>query len=386
MKKSWFYLALTAAVVIGMIIGYSIGYNKYSHSEIKENPHKVVKMGVVLPLDGNSAKLGEPKKRAFEIAMEQYNAQEKKLEVLFQDSQGNANGGVSAFNNLLLNKDIDCYYIDLTPIVNACVPLINEKKVITFAGSAEPEITERSDYLFRIFAGGEQEIELMVDYLHQDSINKVFILHTNELYGINACKYFESKYTSDGGMIVGKDEYPMNNGDFKSQLMKAKAAQPEKIILLGYGNEYPVLFRQAAEFGLSPDVFVCNLGGSNKAVMELPADLTEGVTIIGPRFSYLLENEMLEPEMKSFVDKYRAKFNENPDFRAAYAYDMVMIYMGICGNESKTQQQIIDTLLSIKNFSGASGTISFKENGDTETDLITARYENGRITLLSNND
>lgn len=386
MKKSLFYLILAAALVIGLVIGYSIGYYKYSNSPIKENTQKVVKMGVVLPLNGNSAKLGEPKKRAFEIAMEQYNAQEKKLEVLFQDSQGNANGGVAAFNNLLLNKDIDCYYIDLTPIVNACVPLINEKKVITFAGSAEPEITEQSDYLFRIFAGGEQEIELMVNYLHQNLINKVFIMHTNELYGINACNYFESKYTSIGGTIVGKDEYPMNNGDFKSQLMKAKAAQPERVILLGYGNEYPVLFRQATEFGMNPNMFVCNLGGSNKSVMELPSDLIEGMTIIGPRFSYLLENDMLEPEMKSFVDKYRVKFNENPDFRAAYAYDMVMIYMGICGNESKTQQQIIDELLSIKSFSGASGAISFKENGDTETDLIIARYENGKITLISNDE
>ena len=386
MKKSLFYLALTTALVIGLITGYCIGYHKYSHTPIKENSHKVLKMGVVLPLNGNSAKLGEPKKRAFEIAMDQYNAQEKKLEVLFQDSDGNANGGVSAFKNLLLNKDIDCYYIDLTPIVNACVPLINEKKVITFAGSAEPEINERSDYLFRIFAGGEQEIELMVDYLCQDSINKVFILHTNELYGINACKYFESKYTSNGGTIVGKDEYPMNNGDFKSQLMKAKSVQPERIILLGYGNEYPVLFRQATEFGMSPDMFVCNLGGSNKSVMELPADLTEGMALIGPRFSYLLENDMLEPEMKSFVDKYRVKYNENPDFRAAYAYDMVMIYMSVSGNETETQQQIIDALLSIKNFSGASGTISFKENGDTETDLITARYVNGKITLISNDE
>lgn len=382
MKKT---LIIVALVVIA-VFGFVLGYNKCSSSNDKEDPHKTVKMGVILPLNGNSAKLGEPKKRAFEIAMEQYNGQEKKLEVLFQDSQGTANGGVSAFNSLLLNKDIDCYYIDLTPIVNACVPTINEKKVITFAGSAEPEITERSDYLFRIFAGGEQEIELMVDYLRKDSINKVFILHTNELYGINACKYFESKYTSNGGTIVGKDEYPMNNGDFKSQLMKAKAVQPDRIVLLGYGNEYPVLFRQATEFGMRPDMFVCNLGGSNKSVMELPAELTEGVAFIGPRFSYLLENDMLEPEMKSFVDKYRAKYNENPDFRAAYAYDMVMIFMDVCGNESKTQQQIIDALLSIKDFSGASGTISFKKNGDTETDLITARYESGIITLISNNE
>lgn len=372
--KKIFWIALVCIAFIGIFWGYK----KYSLS----NERKVVKMGVILPLDGASAKLGEPKKRAFEIAREQYNANGKRLEVLFQDSQGTPNGGTNAFNKLLLNKDINCYYIDLTTIVNACVPRVNEKKVITFAGSAEPEITERSNYLFRIFAGGEQEIELMVDYLKNDSISNVFILHTNELYGNNSCKYFEKMFAEKGGTIIGKDAYPMNNGDFKSQLAKAKSANPDKIILLGYGNEYATLFRQAVEYNISPDMFVCNLGGSNKTVMELPAELTEGMTFIGPRFSYLLDNDLLEPKMKAFVELYRAKYKENPDFRAAYAYDMVNIFMKIYGDGTKTDAQIMKELKSTKNYQGVSGKISFKENGDSVTDLVTAEYEKGVMVLL----
>lgn len=374
MKKIiWIVLVCVAFVTI------FVGYKKCSHSKEKD----VVKIGVILPLDGSSAKLGEPKKRAFEIAMSQYNVNGKRLEVLFQDSQGTPTGGTNAFNKLLLNKDIDCYYIDLTTIVNACVPRVNEKKVITFAGSAEPEITERSDFLFRIFAGGEQEIGLMVEYLKQDSVKNVFILHTNELYGNNSCKYFENLFAEIGGIVIGKDAYPMNNGDFKAQLAKAKATNPDKIILLGYGNEYATLFRQAMEYDLSPDMFVCNLGGSNKTVMELPAELTEGMVFIGPRFSYLLDNNLLEPKMKDFVEIYRAKYKENPDFRAAYAYDMVNIFMEIYGDGTKTDAQIMKELKSTKDFHGVSGKISFKENGDSETDLVTAKYEKGLMVLIS---
>lgn len=367
-------------ILLSLVLLTGIGYGVFRSCSKKND---TVKMGVVLPLSGNSAIIGEPKKRAFDIAMEQYNLDGKKrLEVFFEDSQGTASGGTSAFNKLLLNKDIDCYYIDLTPIVNACVPQVNSKKVITFAGSAEPEVTNLSDYLFRLFAGGDQEIELMVNYLKNESIDSVFVLHTNELYGVNALKYFKVMFENGGGVIIGEDEYPMNNGDFKAQLLKAKDSNPDKILLLGYGNEYPTLLKQAIEFGLAPDMFVCNLGGSNKSVMELPGMFTEGMAFIGPRFSYLLDNNILEPEMKGFVELYQAKYNDIPDFRAAYAYDMVNIFMNVYGDGTKTAQQIVEELKTIKEFKGASGVVSFKENGDTETDLVTAKYVDGSMVLI----
>lgn len=362
------------AVLIGMAFGVFRTCSKESNT---------VKMGVILPLNGNSAIIGEPKKRAFDIAMEQFNTDGmKRLDVFFEDSRGDATVGTSAFKKLLLNKDINCYYIDMTNVVNACVPQINTKKVITFAGSAEPEVTNLSDYLFRIFAGGDQEIELMVNYLKNDSIENVFVLHTNELYGVNALKYFKIMFEKKGGHVIGNDEYPMNNGDFKVQLAKAKSANPDKILLLGYGNEYPTLLKQAIEYGLTPDMFVCNLGGSNKSVMELSEEFTNGMTFVGPRFSYLLNVNKLEPRMKSFVDLYQNKYHENPDFRAAYAYDMVCIYMDIYGDGKKTNEQIMSDLKTIKGYDGASGKISFKDNGDTETDLVVAKYIKGSMTLL----
>ena len=375
MRKLSIFKVLCLIFVGGLVFATSC---KNGTKREKEN---VVRMGVVLPTTGNSAVIGEPKKRAFDIALEQYNSEKKQLEVVYEDSHGLAKDGVSALNKLFMDKDFDCFYVDLTPIVNACVPQINAHKTITFAGSAQPGITDASNYLFRIFAGGDQEIKMMVDLLISQSVNKVFVLHTNELYGIEATELLRKLFEEKGGEVVNDEEYPMNNGDFKDQLIKAKKSNAERIILMGYGNEYSVLLKQAQELGLSPNQFVCNLGGSNKTVTELPAELIEGMYFIAPRFSYLLSNNMLYPEMKSFVDKYQSKYNEIPDFRAAYAYDMVVIFMNVFSEGKKTQEEMILDFVKIKNFKGVSGTISFKENGDTDTDLVTAYYANGKMVL-----
>ena len=174
------------------------------------------------------------------------------------------------------------------------------------------------------------------------------------------------------------------NPVFENANPKIKNANPEKILLLGYGNEYSTLLKQAQELSIKPNQFVCNLGGSNKTVMELPAEQIEGMSFIGPRFSYLLGNNALESEMKDFVELYQEKYNENPDFRAAYAYDMVRIYMDVFENGEKSQEQIIADIKKIKNYKGASGFISFLENGDAITDLIAAVYHEGKIKLLNN--
>ena len=352
----------------------------------KQNSSKqgVAKIGVILPLSGNTAVLGEPKKRAFDIALEQYNAEKERLEIVCEDNFGTAAGGTSAFNKMLLKNDFDCFYIDLTPVVNACIPIADSHKAITFAGSAVAQVTDESDYLFRIFAGGDQDINLIVDYLCQNSIKSVFVMHTDELLGISAFGYFKQLFTNVGGSIEGVEEYPMNNGDFKSQLAKAKASKAEKIILLGYGNEYASLLRQAKEYNIPSDRFVCNLGGANNSVLELPTVYTEGLTFVGPRFAYLLNSGQLTPKMQSFVDAYKQKYNENPYFHAAYAYDMITVFMDVFGDGTKTKEQIMSDIKALKDYEGVSGKITFKENGDSDTDLVTATYHNGAMTLIGN--
>lgn len=372
MKQFKFFL-----VALAMFSGTFVGCSNQS----KKN--EVVKMGVILPLSGNSAVLGEPKKRAFEIALDQYNKERDRLQVLFEDNYGTASGGTNAFNKMLLKNDFDCFYIDLTPVVNACIPIADANKVITFAGTAVAEVTEQSDYLFRIFAGGDQEIELIVDYLIQQRIKNVFVMHTDELFGTSAYNFFNKLYSKVGGKILGVEVYPMNNADFKSQLVKARSSQAEKIVLLGYGNEYATLLKQAKENKIKSDRFVCNLGGANNSVMELPSEFTNGLTFVGPRFSYLLNTNSLTPKMQVFVDAYRKKYNENPYFHAAYAYDMISVFMDVYGDGTKSKEQIMSDIISLKDYEGVTGKITFKENGDSETDLITATYQNGAMNLTN---
>ena len=217
----------------------------------------------------------------------------------------------------------------------------------------------------------------MIDYLEKIDLPSIYVLHTNELYGINACQTLISKYNEIGGVVLGRDEYPMNNGDFKSQLIKSKASNADKILLLGYGNEYSVLLKQAQEMQIKPSQIICNLGGSNKAISDLPVELIEEMVFIGPRFSYLLSRNELTEKMRHFVDLFRTRYNTIPDFRAAYVYDTMSILLEAISNS--TSSSIGEDICNVKGFEGVSGYITFLPNGDSHTDLIVAKYNQNKL-------
>lgn len=379
MKKNLVWIILALVAIIGGVYWYQ--------QKEKNTDNNVIKIGAILPLTGNLSILGEPKKKAFDLAMEELNGQDDiHFQIITSDSKGNPKDGIAAFKKLLNNKDINFYYIDLTPVVNAAIPIIDKNNVIVFAGSAEPEIANRSNNLFRLFAGGNQEIEMIVDYLNRAKIKNVFVLHTNELYGTSSFNYFKKEINAFKNInIVGLEEYPMSEGDFKSILSKIKNSKPERIILFGYGNEYESLLKQAKEFGIPPDKFVCNIGGSNKSVLELAPTYTDGITTIAPTFSYLMLNDKLNPEMLQFVEKYKEKYQETPDYRAAYTYDVIKILLDVWKKNKNniTKESTYESLLKVKNFRGASGKITILENGEATTDLILTKYSNGKLIPIN---
>ena len=367
--------------IVALVAIASIGIYNNSKNTVDGG---VIRIGAILPSSGATAALGVPKQRAFDMVMEEWNAQnpQTKIQMFYEDSKGNPKDGVAAFQKMVSDGSVPYCYVDLTTIVNSVIPLIDKNRVLTFAGSAEPGVSNASQYLFRLFAGGDQEIDLMMAHLKENNIKSIFVLHTNELYGNNSYTFLEKKYKDMGGSVLGHEAYPMNNVDFKDSLAKAKGSHADRILLLGYGNEYSPLLRQAKEIGINPSQILCNLGGSNKSVIELPGEYKEGMFFVGPRFSFAMMNGNMSNEMRNFVDLYKKKYGELPDFRAAYAYDAIKILVKTVDSVTdRNVEAICAKILEVREYQGASGAVSFLPNGEALTDLVIAHYSNGIMEL-----
>jgi|ERR1043165_770007 branched-chain amino acid transport system substrate-binding protein len=337
----------------------------------------------VLPLTGNLAVVGTPKREAMELALEQgrHDFPDVQLSISYQDSMGQAKDGVAALNQEISLSKPDFAFIDLTPIVDATIPIVQAHKLTTFAGSAQAGITKRSEYVFRIFPGGDQEIKLLGDYLKTRNPKGVYVIHSNELYGRSVNELLKAR--NNDFTVVGSDEYALSDRDFRTQLTKARDSRAELIVLLGYGSEYPLILQQAHDLGIKASSIVSNLGAVNIGVIKLSPELTEGMTFAGPQFALRTDKDSYVPQAR-LVTAYRQKYGRDPDFRVAFVYDTIMLLLKALHDEGDAQKAT-SQLLSVRDYQGTSGRLTITSDRDALVDLVLATYKSGSPIALEGN-
>jgi branched-chain amino acid transport system substrate-binding protein len=369
---------IAVSVVVAIAILLSI---LYVYKRPTKSGHKLV---AVLPLTGNLAVVGTPKREAMELALEhgRHDFPDVDLSIMYQDSLGQPKDGVAALNQAISLHKPDFAFVDLTPVVDAAIPVADANRLLMFAGSAQAGITKKSKYVFRIFPGGDQEVSLVADYLRKRSPKGVFVLHTNELYGRSVNNLLKTR--SSDFTIVGSEEYGLADRDFRTQLTKARDSGAEVIALFGYGSEYPLLLQQAHELGIQPSKFVSNLGAVNIGVIKLQPELTEGMTFAGPLFALRSNNLDSYPPQKRLVEAYKQKYGRDPDFRVAFVYDTIMLLFKSL-HDAKAAGQVSAQFLGVNNYEGTSGHITITPDRDAIVELVLATYKAGVPTRLEGN-
>jgi len=70
-------------------------------------------------------------------------------------------------------------------------------------------------------------------------------------YSVGLRQFFIDTITKNGGQIVADESYGEGDIDFKAQLTKIRAANPDGIYVPGYYTEVGLICRQARELGIT---------------------------------------------------------------------------------------------------------------------------------------
>src|SRR5208337_1842791 len=311
----------------------------------RRNRSEGLRIGAILPLTGNGALYGDEAKDGMDLALAGLKGQ--KIEVLYEDDYGTADGAVSAFNKLVI--------IDKVPVVIgamfsstalAVVPIAKERKVILFSPSASsPALTGTGGgYFFRnwpsdVYEGGE-----MAKFAWQKlKLQKIAILSVNLDYGTGLTQVFTRVFKSLGGQIIDVEYYNQGATDFRAQLTKIKSENPEAVYLPGYYTEIGLILRQAKELGIRTQFLSC-VGFDNPEVLKIGANAANGVIFARPSYN----PDSNDPRIKSFVGDFVKKYVKRPGIYAATAYDALNTVAEAVGKGGTSVDGIRAALLSIK--------------------------------------
>jgi len=344
---------------------------------------EVIKIGVVLPLTGTAANYGIDTKKGIDLALEEINKEGvngKKLELIYEDDKCQSKESLSVFEKLI---HIDGVKVIVGHVCSAsamaAAPLAEQNRVVVISpGASTPDLKYAGDYVFRTRQSISKESETLAE-LAYDLLNmrRIAIIHINDDYGLGAKKVIEKRFEELGGEIIAIENYEKSSTDFRTQLTKVKALNPEAIIIVTFIEDGANLAKQARELGITTQI-LSTIGIESPDTIEIAGDTVEGIIYVRPAFDVKSE----DPTIKEFVNNFRKKYDSDPLFVfSANGYDALKLAASAiekCGYDSEC---IKEELYKVKNYPGVGGLITFDEYGEVNKPMIVMTIRNGEFVM-----
>lgn len=363
-------------IILGLTLSFVTGCAK------KEN---VLKIGEYGSLTGTTATFGISTKNGIDMATEEINAAGgllgKKVEVIVEDDRGLPDEASSAVKKLVTQDKVAAVLGEVASSRSlAGAPICQENKIpMVSPSSTNPKVTEAGDYIFRICFIDPFQGEAMAKFAYNNlKVKKAAILKDSKNdYSVGLAQYFAETFKSLGGQIVAEESYFEGDQDFKAQLTSIKGKKPEAIFIPGYYTEVGLIARQARELGLNIPLMGGD-GWDSPKLAEIASIKKPGDALKDCYFSNHYSANDPRPEIQSFIQKYKSKYNEVPDAMAVLGYDAAhILYTAIKRAASAEGAKIRDALAQTKDFPGVAGSTTIDSARNARKPLVVLKIGEG---------
>ena len=140
-------------------------------------------------------------------------------------------------------------------------------------------------------------------------------------YGQGLADAFERTVKAGGAKIVAREHTTDKDTDFKAILTKIKGRNPDLIMFGGIDPQAGPMVKQMSELGIKAK-YMGGDGMQTPNFIKLAGPAAEGVMASMPG----LPKEKM-PGGAQFLQKYKAKFNQDVELFAPMGYDAVMVFI-----------------------------------------------------------
>jgi len=335
-----------------------------------QNKNNNIRIGGLFALSGGAAAYGEDLKKGTELALEEINSinPDFKLELIAKDTKSDRNEAVKACEDLISINRVSAILGPTTSPNAIAIGRISDKYRIPLIVQAatQNEVTKSNDYqrkyVTKICFNDEFQGRALADFAFRDlQKEKAIIIFDNSVsYSVGLAESFEKRFVENGGTIVSKTSYSVEQKDFRALIERISLLEADLLFIPGWDENVGPMLRQSQNKwnkfvilggdGLPTDKFIELSGGNLNNVFALA--------------HYNPNSE--DTKVKDFVSAYKNKYNTIPSPHAALGYDAVyVLYEAIKAcNGDVTPDNIMNNLKKMEEMELVSGRVSFDESGD----------------------
>ena len=347
-----------------------------------------IRVGVVTPLSGTYAGIGQQVKWGLDLAAKEINAgggvMGRSIELVYEDEEANPAVAVQKAEKLFQVGKVDF----LTGTVNSGSTLAvgqvaerNNRLIATTVSFADSITADKcSANVFRVNARAGMQSAALADWMATTKPNaNVFYLGPDYEMGRSTVAAFKSAAEGKGAKTVGEVFAPLDNKDYSPFFGQMRSARPTVVYTSVAGNDTVRLFTQMAEFGLNRNVQVVGASGTvTSQNLQAIGKAADGF-VTGVGFSPNIDS----PENKKFVASFEAANKAQPDLYGADSYGVLFFYKAAVEKAKSTETDKVRAAMRGLQWATPQGVKTMRA-GDHQAmqDMYAVRVNSGKFEIV----
>ncbi len=357
-------------------------------SASEEAPYK---FALIAPLTGNNSQYGLAYKRAVELLVEQTNnaggINGAEVQIEIYDDKNDATEAVTIANSVVEQADIlGCVGSQTSTPSMAMAPLFQEAGIpLVSPNASHTDFAAIGDYIFRTTymtnvsskAIGEQAFDLVNEARGEV---KAGIIYMQTDWGLAFNQYFTEALEGKGGQVLVAEPYIVEQtSDFTPLLTKIQNAGCNVVVLGTNYNEGGQIVKQAKKLGMDVE-FVTSTMLFKKEFIDLVGADGEGI-FVTTMFNKNNQSQVFQDMKKAYIEKYGS--DDDIDEYVVKAYDALLLLIDGAKEAGHDRQGIRDYIANVKDWEGATNTITMDEEGNPVGPVFATVIKDGQFEYLN---
>ena len=384
MKKRWTILGGLAIAMSIALTGCGGGEKAKPAAQTNE-----IKIGGNVEMTGGVANYGNQALSGMKLAFKQVNASGgvlgKKINLILADNKSEPAEAANATTKLITQDKVS---IVMGPIVSsnvlATVKIAEDNKVVvmTPTGTNEKITVDNGKvhpFAFRACFIDPFQGRIMANYATKSLKVKTAVIYIDSSsdYSKGVAAAFEETFVKNGGKVAGKEAFLQKDQDFKATLTKIKAMNPDIVFIPAYYEEVGKIVKQARELGITQPLLGTD-GWDNPKVVEIAGAAALNNTFFSNHYS----SQDSDPNVKKFIEAYKAEYKEEPSSMAALGYDAAMIMVDAIKRANTTDAaKVKEALEQTKNLQVSTGIVTMDSNHNPIKSAVVIEMKDGKQTF-----
>ena len=287
------------------------------------------KIGLILPMTGQSASTGKQIEAAARLFMAQNGntVAGRKIELIVKDDGGVPDATKRMAQELVVNDKVGVLSgFGLTPLALATAPIATQSKTpMVVMAAATSSITEASPFIVRTSFTLPQCAVAMGDWAPKNGLKRVVTLVSDYGPGIDAERYFKERMQLNSAQVIESLRVPLRNPDFAPFLQKVRDLKPDALFVFVPSGAGAAVMKQFLERGMDK-AGIKLIGTGDLTDDDQLNDMGEGALGVVTAHHYSAAHP--SALNKKFVEAFKKANNGlRPNFMAVGGYDgMRVIY------------------------------------------------------------